>query len=261
MKFRLLLVISALLTGSAAGASTDAARFASCLSGLRGEAAGKGIASATFDALTRGLNAEMSVLDFLDDQPEFRTPIWDYLASLVDEERVADGLARRQQWAGPLAEAVQRYHVDPETVIAIWGVESNYGRNFGKRPLLTSLATLSCFGRRQGYFRGEFFSTLKILASGDIAPERLVGSWAGAFGHTQFMPSTFLRLAVDGDGDGKRDLIDSVPDALASTANFLRQAGWRKGEPWGYEVLLPAGFDSSLSGRRNKRPLSFWRAR
>ncbi len=261
MKFRLLLVVSALLTSSAAGASTDAARFASCLSGLRGEATGKGIAPATFDVLTRGLNAEMSVLDFLDDQPEFRTPIWDYLASLVDEERVADGLARRQQWAGPLADAVQRYSVDPETVIAIWGVESNYGRNFGKRPLLTSLATLSCFGRRQGYFRGEFFSTLKILASGDIAPERLVGSWAGAFGHTQFMPSTFLRLAVDGDGDGKRDLIDSVPDALASTANFLRQAGWRKGEPWGYEVLLPAGFDASLSGRRNKRPLSFWRAR
>jgi membrane-bound lytic murein transglycosylase B len=115
-------------------------------------------------------------------------------------------------------------------------------------PLLTSLGTLACFGRRQAYFRGEFLSTLKILDTGDIAPERLVGSWAGAFGHTQFMPSTFLRLAVDGDGDGRRDLMDSVPDALASTANFLHKAGWRKGEPWGYEVVLPAGFDSSVSG-------------
>ncbi|HOL65559.1 MAG TPA: lytic murein transglycosylase [Accumulibacter sp.] len=261
MKLRLLLVIILLANPFAAAASADEVRFGACLSVLRGEAAGKGIPPATFDALTRTLTPDMSVLEFLDYQPEFRTPIWDYLASLVDEERVADGLARQQKWAAPLAQAVQRYQVDPETVIAIWGVESNYGHNFGKRPLLTSLGTLSCFGRRQGYFRGEFFSTLKILASGDIAPERLVGSWAGAFGHTQFMPSTFLRLAVDGDGDGKRDLIDSVPDALASTAHFLRKAGWRQGEPWGYEVILPAGFDSSLSGRRNKRPLSFWLSR
>jgi lytic murein transglycosylase len=161
----------------------------------------------------------------------------------------------------PLAKAAERYQVDADTVIAVWGVESNFGRNFGKRPLLTSLGTLACFGRRQAYFRGEFLSTLKILDTGDIAPERLVGSWAGAFGHTQFMPSTFLRLAVDGDGDGRRDLMDSVPDALASTANFLHRAGWRKGEPWGYEVVLPAGFDSSVAGRRNKRPLSYWTGR
>jgi hypothetical protein len=164
----------------------------------------------------------------------------------------------REKWAAPLAAAAERYQVDADTVIAVWGVESNFGRNFGKRPLLTSLGTLACFGRRQAYFRGEFFSTLKILDSGDIAPDRLVGSWAGAFGHTQFMPSTFLRLAVDGDGDGKRDLMDSVPDALASTANFLHKAGWRQGEPWGYEVVLPAGFDTGVSGRGNKRPLSYW---
>ncbi|MBL8399126.1 MAG: lytic murein transglycosylase [Candidatus Accumulibacter sp.] len=242
----------------AAQAATDDTRFGACLSSLRNEAAGKGISAGTFDNLTRGLSPDLSVLEFLDYQPEFRAPIWDYLASLVDEERVTDGLAMREKWASALTDAAQRYQVDPETVIAIWGVESNYGRNFGKRPLLTSLGTLSCYGRRQAYFRGEFFSTLKILASGDIAPERLVGSWAGAFGHTQFMPSTFLRLAVDGDGDGKRDLIDSVPDALASTAHFLRRAGWRKGEPWGYEVILPASFDSSLNGRRNKRPLAYW---
>ncbi|HMW17452.1 MAG TPA: lytic murein transglycosylase [Accumulibacter sp.] len=254
-------VLFLLTVAGTAQAAIDEARFGTCLASLRNEAAGKGIPASTFDRLTQGLSPDPSVLEFLDYQPEFRAPIWDYLAGLVDEERVADGLALRQKWAVALADAAQRYQVDPETVIAIWGVESNYGRNFGKRPLLTSLSTLSCYGRRQAYFRGEFFSTLKILASGDIAPERLVGSWAGAFGHTQFMPSTFLRLAVDGDGDGKRDLIDSVPDALASTAHFLRRAGWRKGEPWGYEVILPTGFDSSVNGRRDKRPLTYWLSR
>jgi lytic murein transglycosylase len=167
----------------------------------------------------------------------------------------------RAKWADTLAMASERYQVDPATIVAVWGVESNYGRNFGSRPLLTSLGTLACFGRRQSYFSGEFLSALKILDSGDIEPDQLVGSWAGAFGHTQFMPSTFLRLAVDGNGDGKRDLMGSVPDALASTANFLHKGGWREGQPWGYEVLLPAGFDSSVSGRRDKRPLSYWTAR
>ena len=249
------------LISSVAAAQVPAERFSSCMTTLRGDAASKGVSGASFDRLTSGLTPDMSVLEFLDYQPEFRTPIWDYLAGLVDDERVADALAMREKWATTLASAANRYQVDADTVLAVWGVESNFGRNFGKRPLLTSLGTLSCFGRRQAYFRGEFISTLKILDSGDITPERLVGSWAGAFGHTQFMPSTFLRLAVDGDGDGKRDLMDSVPDALASTANFLHRAGWRQGEPWGYEVSLPAGFDSSVAGRSNKRPLSYWNGR
>ncbi|HRD90814.1 MAG TPA: lytic murein transglycosylase [Accumulibacter sp.] len=260
---RLTLIASLGLIAGGVAAQTSAAgdRFAPCIAGLRADAAAKGVPTASFDRLTKGLTPDMSVLELLDYQPEFRTPIWDYLAALVDEERVADALALRQQWAAPLAAAAERYRVDADTVIAVWGVESNFGRNFGKRPLLTSLATLSCYGRRQPFFRGEFLSTLKIVDAGDIAPERLVGSWAGAFGHTQFMPSTFLRLAVDGDGDGRRDLIDSVPDALASTANFLNKAGWRPGEPWGYEVLLPAGFDAGVAGRTNKRPLSYWSER
>ena len=246
------------LLSAAAAAQVPAERFSACLATLRAESPAKGIAIASYDRLTSGLTPDLSVLEFLEYQPEFRTPIWDYLAGLVDDERVADALTMREKWAAPLAAAAERYQVDGDTVIAVWGVESNFGRNFGKRPLLTSLGTLACFGRRQAYFRGEFLSTLKILDRGDIAPDRLVGSWAGAFGHTQFMPSTFLRLAVDGDGDGKRDLMDSVPDALASTANFLHKAGWRQGEPWGYEVVLPAGFDTGVSGRGNKRPLSSW---
>ena len=242
-------------------AAADEAAFASCLAKLRGEAAAKGVHGETFDTHTAALAPDMAVIGFLDAQPEFVTPIWDYLAALVDEERVADGRAMLAQWKEVLAEVERRYGVEAETVVAVWGVESNYGRNFGSRPLLTSLSTLSCFGRRQAFFRGEFFTTLKILQEGHVAPERLTGSWAGAFGHTQFMPSTFMRLAVDFDGDGRRDLIDSVPDALASTANFLGRAGWRSALPWGFEVRLPRGMDTADAGRRNKQPMAEWAAR
>ena len=242
-------------------AAADEVAFASCLAKLRGEAAAKGVRGETFDTHTVALAPDMAVIGFLDAQPEFVTPIWDYLAALVDEERVADGRAMLTQWNEVLAEVERRYGVDAETVVAVWGVESNYGRNFGSRPLLTSLSTLSCFGRRQAFFRGEFFTTLKILQEGHVAPERLSGSWAGAFGHTQFMPSTFMRLAVDFDGDGRRDLIDSVPDALASTANFLARAGWRSDLRWGFEVRLPRGMDTADAGRRNKQPMADWAAR
>ncbi|GLT23145.1 lytic transglycosylase [Zoogloea oryzae] len=258
--FAALAAVFGLATAHAADAP-DPARFAPCVAGLKADAAARGIAGPSYDRLTANLAPDLKVLDFLDYQPEFRTPIWDYLSGLVDDERVADGRAMQKQWAEVLANVSARYKVDPATVVAVWGVESNFGRNFGARPLLTSLSTLSCYGRRQAYFRGEFFDALKIVDSGDVKAEQLVGSWAGAFGHTQFMPSTFLRLAVDYDGDGRRDLVGSIPDALASTANFLRKAGWREGEPWGYEVRLPAGFDTSGAGRKNKQALSSWAAR
>ncbi|NMG34583.1 lytic murein transglycosylase [Azoarcus sp. TTM-91] len=241
--------------------ATAADEFSECLARLRGEAPAKGVTAATFDTATAALQPDMAVIGLLDAQPEFVTPIWDYLAGLVDEERVADGRAMLAQWQAVLARVEAEYGVDPATVVAVWGVESNYGRNFGSRSLLTSLSTLSCFGRRQPYFRGEFFATMKIMQDEHMAPERLVGSWAGAFGHTQFMPSTYLRLAVDFDGDGRRDLVDSVPDALASTANYLRKSNWQPGQRWGFEVKLPAGLDTSGAGRRNKKPMSEWAAR
>ena len=237
------------------------AEFATCLQQLRSEAVTKGVSTATFDQQTAALVPDMAVVGFLDAQPEFVTPIWDYMAGLVDAERVADGRAMLAQWSEVLARVENQYGVDAATVVAVWGVESNFGRNFGSRPLLTSLSTLSCFGRRQGFFRGEFFTTLKIIQEGHVAPERLNGSWAGAFNHTQFMPSTFMRLAVDFDGDGRRDLVDSVPDALASTANFLKRAGWRSDLSWGFEVVLPKGFDASGAGRRNKQAMQSWAAR
>ena len=239
-------------------AQTASPEFTQCLDGLKSPARSAGVQTATFERLTQGLVPDMGVIDKLNFQPEFRTAIWDYLASLVDEERVAEGQAKLAQHADTLKRVEQRYGVDPATVVAVWGVESNFGQTFGKSPLLQSLSTLSCFGRRQSYFRGEFFAALRILQKGDIAPERLVGSWAGAFGHTQFMPSTFERLAVDFDGDGRADLMDNASDALASTANFLAKAGWRSGQPWGFEVKLPAGFNTSGEGRRSKRAISEW---
>jgi lytic murein transglycosylase len=231
---------------------------AACLQRLRGAALAAGVSAASFDRHLAAVQPDLGVLDLLDRQPEFSTPIWDYLAGLVDEERVADGKAMLATHAATLARVERAYGVDQATVVAVWGVETDYGRTFGKRPLLQSLSTLACFGRRQDFFRGELLATLRILERGDVAAEDLRGSWAGAFGHTQFMPTTFERIAVDFDGDGRRDLVGSIPDALASTANYLRRANWRSGEPWGYEVRLPSGFDTGLAGRASRRPLSDW---
>ncbi len=252
------ILLSAALAATATTACAGDLVFDDCLRGLRAQAAGAGVSNEAFDTYAAQLAPDMSVLDLLDAQPEFTTPIWDYLAPLVDDRRIADGRAMLETHAATLAGVAGRYEVDPQTVVAVWGVESDYGRAFGKRPLLQSLATLSCFGRRQPFFRGELFATLSLLQSGDLKAEGLVGSWAGAFGHTQFMPSTYRRIAVDGDGDGRRDLVGSIPDALASTANYLVRAGWRNGEPWGYEVKLPPAFDASVAGRKSKRPIAEW---
>ena len=235
--------------------------FESCLTRLQPTAQRNGVRADSFSRFTEGVQADFGILDKLNYQPEFRLPIWDYLAALVDAERVADGEAGLARYADVLQRIQATYGVDPATVVAVWGVESNYGRITGKYPLVQALGTLSCFGRRQSYFQGEFFAALRILQRGDIAPDRLNGSWAGAFGHTQFMPATYERLAVDFDGDGRRDLVDNSDDALASTANFLRKGGWQSDLPWGVEVRLPNTFDVALAGRKNKRSLADWTAK
>ena len=259
----LALMATALTTvlAHAQSAPPETAEFQACLGRLQTEARAKGVSNATFERLTNGVVPDMSVIEKLDYQPEFRSPIWDYLSGLVDDERVADGQAKLAQHADTLQRVSQRFGVDPATVVAVWGVESNYGQTLGKYPLVQALGTLSCFGRRQAYFRGELYTAMRIVQKGDITADRLVGSWAGAFGHTQFMPSTFERLAVDGDGDGRADLMDNAADALASTANFLAKAGWQTGQPWGFEVKLPAGFNASGEGRRSKRAIGEWAAR
>ncbi len=265
MNLQTSLILGAALLSSSAWAQSPAPapnpEFDSCMNTLRAPARAAGVRDETFALHTKNLAPDMSVIDKLNFQPEFRTAIWDYLAGLVDEERVAEGRTLLQRHAETLARVSEKYGVDPATVVAVWGVESNFGQTFGKSPLVQSLGTLSCFGRRQGYFRTEFYATLRILQAGHIAPERLVGSWAGAFGHTQFMPSTFERLAVDFDSDGKADLMDSTADALASTANFLAKAGWQSGQTWGFEVKLPEGFSTAGEGRRTKRAMSDWVAR
>ncbi|WP_312915592.1 lytic murein transglycosylase [Stenotrophomonas sp.] len=234
--------------------------FGSCGAALRTSAIAQGVSAERFDRVFADITPDLSVLPLLDAQPEFTTPIWDYLAALVDSQRVDDGRTRLGQHATLLQQVSSQYGVDAATIVAVWGVESDYGRVFGKRPLLQSLATLSCNGRRQPFFKGELLALLKLIDKGDLDPAGLTGSWAGAFGHTQFMPSTYARIAVDGDGDGRRDLVASIPDALASTANYLKQAGWRSGQPWGVEVRIPAGFNATLAGRGKRKPLADWRA-
>lgn len=234
--------------------------FARCMTQLQATAGKQGIAEDRFAAITAGLQPDPSVLPLLDAQPEFTTPIWDYLAALVDRPRVDDGRAMLLQHRDLLQRVSAQYGVDPATIVAVWGVESDYGRVFGKRPLLQSLATLSCAGRRQPFFRGELLALIKLIEQGDLQSQGLTGSWAGAFGHTQFMPSTYARIAVDGDGDGRRDLVASIPDALASTANYLKRAGWRSGDPWGMEVRIPVGFKTAQAGRTQRRALADWRA-
>ncbi|ADX90473.1 membrane-bound lytic murein transglycosylase B [Acinetobacter baumannii TCDC-AB0715] len=231
------------------------------MANLRSQAIAAGVSGSTYDRYTQNLTPDYSVIDKLNYQPEFSTPIWDYLSGLVDEERVALGKQKLAQHRDVLNRASQVYGVPAETIVAVWGVESNFGDISGKYPLLQALGTLSCEGRRQSYFRTEFFATMRILQRGDLTEDQLKGSWAGAFGHTQFMPSTYERLAVDFDGDGRRDLVSSTADALASTANFLNKAGWQTGMPWGFEVQIPAGMSIDGEGRRSKKPLSSWSAR
>lgn len=244
------------LVPAAARAQGD---FAACLSALRQAAAAGGVSAETFGAVAPTLQPN-DVLHFQTEQPEFHTAVWDYVAGLVDDERVRDGKAKIREWDGALRRIQARFGVDASVVTAVWGVESDYGKTFGFRPILQSLATLGCYGRRPDYFKSEFVAALKILQRGDAAPERFTGSWAGAFGHTQFMPTTFLRNAVDMEGDGHPNIIDSVPDALATTANYLRKSGWQPGVPCGYEVRLPANYKGP-QGRTSRHPAAFWAAR
>lgn len=230
--------------------------FQQCLSNLKNSSAFRGVAS-TFEQY-RPSEPDPSVIVSLNYQPEFQKETWDYLASLVDAERVQDGIAAKNQYQSVLDRIEQHYGVKGTDVLGVWGVESNFGKQLGKKDLIQSLATLSCFDRRQSYFRSEYANALKIIQNGDVRRDDMTGSWAGAFGQTQFMPSTFLRLAQDFDGDGRKDLVNSQADALASTANFLDKAGYRSGEPWGFEVSVPSGYWAA-SNRKDKKPMSYWR--
>jgi lytic murein transglycosylase len=235
-----------------------AANFRNCLAGLWPLAERRGVSRAVFEANVAGLTPDLRIMDLLDAQPEFTKSFWDYLDILVNEDRIQNGRAILAQHRATFDAVEKAYGVDRHFIAAIWGVESNYGTQIGERSVIRSTATLACVGRRQDYFREEFLSALEILARGDVKADHLKGSWAGAFGPTQFMPTSFKRYAVDFDGDGRRDVVDSVPDVIASTANNLKKDGWVAGQTWGYEVVVPEGFNFMLADRSRVMSVREW---
>ncbi len=220
-----------------------------------------GVKRTTFErALPPTLSPDPEVLALSASQPEFDRTTGDYISTVVSTERIAAGRAMLEQHA-PLLDAIERrYGVDRHILLAIWGIETNYGQTKGDRSVVRSLATLaSADQRRSAFWRSELMSALLIADQDRIALDRLVGSWAGAMGHTQFMPSTYLKHAVDFDGDGVRDVWASVPDALSSSARYLQASGWIQGRVWGKEVVLPQDFDFTLATPAAARSLAAWR--
>src|SRR5665647_2598379 len=243
---------------TAAAIRAAAANFHGCIERVWPLAARRGISRRVFETATASLTPDLRIMDLLDNQPEFTKSFWDYLDILVNDDRIEKGREVLAKYRATFEAVEKAYGVDRYIIAAIWGVETNYGTIGGERPVVRSTATLACIGRRQNYFRDEFLSALEILQHGDVRPDRLVGSWAGAFGPTQFMPTAFKRYAVDFDHDGRRDVIDSVPDLIASTANNLRKDGWVSGQTWGYEVVLPATFNFMLTEHRRTMPIRDW---
>ena len=236
----ILVLLLALLSLAPARAEPS---FAAFVQALWPDAQKAGIRRATFDRAFAGLAPDPSIVALTRKQSEFVKPIWSYLDSSVSETRLAKGRALAAQYAEVLAALERKYGVDRRVVLGIWGMETNFGSYTGDKDVIRSLATLAHAKYRGTFFRDELILALTMLEKGFATRAHLRGSWAGAMGHTQFMPSSFLKYAVDGDGDGARDVWDSIPDALASTANYLAGFGWQAGVPWGVEVKLPEGFD------------------
>lgn len=244
-----------------ADSMTMQAAFAAWREGFRARALAAGISPRIFDAAFTGVGVNERVIELDRYQPEFVRPIWEYLDRAVSAERIAQGRARASMHAALLREIEARYGVDEGVVLAIWGIESAYGENLGSIPVVESLGTLAFDGRRRDFAEGELIAALRILQNGDVTPARMLGSWAGAMGHTQFIPTSFEAYAVDHSGDGRRDVWAENPaDALASTANYLARFGWQKGAPAVIEVSLPEGFDYTLADDATRRTAAEWQA-
>lgn len=232
--------------------------FAQWQAGFRKEALAAGIRADLFDRAFIGVSPDMSVIKADRSQPEFTRPVWEYLDGALSPLRVSKGKSLMQQNAQVLQSIEQRYGVDRAALVAVWGMESNFGQFQGNKSVINSLATLAYEGRRPGFAHAQLIAALQILQQGDIAPEKMLGSWAGAMGQTQFIPTTYNTHAVDFDGDGRRDIWGSSTDALASTAHYLQSSGWQRGQPWGVEVELDEGFDYSLADGTIRKPVSEW---
>ncbi len=236
-----------------------ASAFESCIGAIRAKALHQGVDADVADGVLGSVEHLDRVIELDRQQPEFTTPFADYLGRRVTAQRIERGRALLQTHRALLERVHATTGVPPAYLVAFWGLETNYGGYFGRMPVPSALATLACDPRRAAYFTDELIAALRIIEEGSIPLERMEGSWAGAMGHVQFMPSVFLRHAVDGDGDGKRDLWNSIPDAMMSAGNFLNTLGWDSKYRWGREVILPQGFDYSQAGRTERRPLREWR--
>ncbi|RAU22615.1 lytic murein transglycosylase [Paramagnetospirillum kuznetsovii] len=245
-----------------AAAQTDAANdgFSAFLTGVRAEALDKGLRAETLDAALSGVQHIDRVIELDRKQPEFTLSFDEYLGRIVTPSRVEEGRRKLAENRALLTEIEQRFGVQPRFVVALWGIETGFGKNTGGMSVISSLATLAYDGRRTKFFRGELMNALTILDQGHIAPSAMIGSWAGAMGQCQFMPSTFLKFAVDWDGDGKRNIWTNRADALASAANYLSSEGWRGDQTWGRSVKLPKGFDAKLVGLDTRKSLAEWNA-
>jgi membrane-bound lytic murein transglycosylase B len=243
---------------AAGGASANEGEFAACVARLQAAARAEGISERVVDGVLGAVTQQERVLELDRKQPEFTLPFTEYYNRRVTPERVARGRTLLAEHAAMLRDIEKEFGVPDHYLVAFWGLETNFGAYFGDLPVPDSLTTLACDARRSAFFTAELMEALRVVDAGDIPAARMKGSWAGAMGHVQFMPSIFQRYAVDADGDGRRDLWGSVHDAMASAANFLRASGWERGLRWGREVRLPKGFDYLLAGREQKRPLSEW---
>ena len=241
---------------------TDAAanqRFATWILGFQTRAQAQGIRQATLSQAFNGVTYDPKVIKHDRNQSEFSKTIWEYLDSAASDTRVTSGSKALRENRSALNQIEQTYGVDKEVVVAVWGLESNYGSYRGSMDIVRSLATLAFDGRRGPFFESQLIAALKILQSGDVAPRNMTGSWAGAMGHTQFIPTSYLDYAVDFTGDGKRDIwSDNPTDALASTAAYLKKFGWVQGQPWGVEVTLPRNFNYTLASRKVKKTPDDW---
>ena len=231
------------------------------IAAFRPRALAEGIRPETFDRAVADLRYDHDAIAKDRNQAEFARTLWDYLDSAVSETRIAEGRAALARHADLLERIEARHGVEKEVLVAVWGIETSYGARRGDHPLVGALATLAHDGRRAAFFEDQLLAALKILDHGDVAPEAMTGSWAGAMGHTQFMPTSYLAHAQDFTGDGRRDIWSDDPsDALASTAAYLAAAGWTRGQPWAIEVRLPPGFDPAESGKALRQGIGRWAA-
>ncbi|MDT7951258.1 MAG: lytic murein transglycosylase [Acetobacteraceae bacterium] len=249
---------AALLPFAGRGARAQDQSFARFVDGVMAEARRAGIHDATLRAAFAGVAPNSRVIELDRNQPEFKLTWPEYRAKVLPESRIQLARQNFARQRDLLRDVRRRFAVDPAVIMGIWGIESNFGSTKGNYRLVEALSTLAWEGRRASYFRKELLNALRILDSGDVGPARLTGGWAGAMGQPQFMPSSYLTYAVDFDGDGRRDIWDSLPDVFGSIANYMARSGWRDGAPSAQPVQVPASIDSAIANRDDRRPLGAW---